>query len=218
MPKSKATQLEALVAKRRAAIWVGYGNLAEYGYECDFVSPYTKSASNLDAAVFVMLQDWTSVDNNIHGPDETAARLGYTPSLPTNVRLDRLLQTHFGLKRSDTYATNLFPFIKPGGLSARLPRRHLLKAAEDFGWPQINVISPKLVIALGLETFDALRKTAKLRRVGRLNDAIHQPFDNNGIRVWCQAHTGSRGTVNAGGSLAVEANWRLMASWFHQQR
>lgn len=216
MKASKAQLLAELVTKRRLARWDGYGNLAEYGYDCEFVSPYTKSAGNVDAEVFVMLQDWTSADGNQNGPDPTILKLGFTPTLPTNIRLDRLLKDLLGLSRSETYATNLFPFIKPGGINAMIPRGDLLRAAMEFGWPQIAAIGPKLVIALGLETFNALRKAAGHARIQRLKTAINTPFDQNGTRIWCQGHTGSLGTRNAGGDAAVKDNWKTKADWFIQ--
>jgi restriction system protein len=218
MAESKDQQLARLAKKRQRTKWEGFGNLKDYGYECEFVSPYTKSAGNVDARVFVLLQDWSSADTLSRGPNEMVAHLGYTPKLPTNKRLDRLLNDHFGLERISTYATNLFPFIKRGGISARISPTYLRTAAIEFAWPQINIVKPKLVIALGLATFDALRQTAIGSNIGRLKDAIANPFDHDGVRVWCQAHTGSRGTVNAGGDAVVNANWKTMAVWFHQPR
>lgn len=216
MDELKQQQLARLAAKRQQTTWKGFGNLKDYGYECDFVSPYTKSAGNVNAHVFLLLQDWSSADTLLKGPNETIAKLGYTPDLPTNKRLHRLLGDHFKLDRAATYATNLFPFIKRGGISARIPHRYLRKAAVEFAWPQIAVVKPKLVIALGLATFNALRQTALGLHSVKLNEAIANPFDHAAVRVWCQAHPGSRGTVNAGGDAATNANWKIMASWFEQ--
>ena len=78
----------------------------------------------------VIGQDWSSYDClSGRRPDPEVLRLGYTPSLPTNKRLDDLLARHFGLSRSDCYLTNLFPFLKRGDLSAPIRNRDLVKCA-----------------------------------------------------------------------------------------
>jgi hypothetical protein len=56
----KITRLRQLARKRQDTRWEGYKPLVEcHGgkYECDLVSPYTKSTGNVDAEVMVMLQD-----------------------------------------------------------------------------------------------------------------------------------------------------------------
>ena len=61
MDKRKA--LIKLARKRQRARWPGYKNLRDYhcgAYECLHVSPYTKSAGNVDSPIMVFLQDWTS--------------------------------------------------------------------------------------------------------------------------------------------------------------
>jgi hypothetical protein len=104
-------------------------------YECDYVSPYTKTAGNVDAEVMVMLQDWSS-DERLSGPfREDSAKLGYTRHLPTNQNLSRLLNATFGLTIRDIYGTNLFPFIKLGPMSAAIRREDLVAAAHQFAIP-----------------------------------------------------------------------------------
>src|SRR5712692_282050 len=106
----KRTQLLALAKLRQATRWPGYKCIGDYptgayagAYECDFVSPYTKTAGNVDAEIMVMLQDWAS-DRFLSGPlHEPSATLGHTPNLPTNRNLIRLLKTTFGLTLTDVY-------------------------------------------------------------------------------------------------------------------
>ena len=61
----KKSRLLALAKKRQQAKREGYKNIGDYHsgrYECDFVSPYTKTASNVDSPLLIMLQDWASDD------------------------------------------------------------------------------------------------------------------------------------------------------------
>lgn len=197
---NKKDELYELVEKRRQpGIFPGYKRLADYGsdFECCYVSPYSKGAHNYDADVMILLQDWSSDDalQRSSGPSE----LGRDRNLPTNKTLERLLE--------DTYATNLFPFIKKGGLSSRIPFKDLVLAAEEFALPQIRIVAPRLVICLGKNTFNALRvAVAKsepargLRRCRDMASAIAEPFDieyaRHRMAIWAQAHTGAWGQSN----------------------
>jgi hypothetical protein len=196
---NKANELSALVAHRKASRWEGYGCIGDYQngiFECDFVSPYTRGAKNLDASVMVLLQDWSS-DQWLREPtDSESIKRGHGLKVRTNIELKRLLKDTFGLELQDTYSTNLFPFIKQGGLSTPIPQKVLISAAREFAIPQINIIKPRLVVCLGLNTFNALRRAHGLRSAAKMNDAITSPFDINQSKIWCQAHTGSRGQSN----------------------
>lgn len=205
----------ALAKLRQATRWPGYTSIADYHdgvYECDLVSPYTKTAGNVNAEAMVLLQDWSSDESLSQPLDENARRLGYTPTLPTNRRLEQLLKTTFGLSLSDIYGTNLFPFVKPGGMSRPIPSRDLIRAAREFALPQIAIVSPRLVICLGLVTFDALRRAHGLARAGKMEPAINSPFTVGNSRVWCQAHTGALGQMNRkkGGVDRVSQDWMRM--------
>jgi uracil-DNA glycosylase len=212
---NKAARLLDLAHKRQMSRWPGYKPLAEYhdgAYECDLVSPYTKAAGNIDAAVMILLQDWSSDDRLSGELDSCAATLGLTPSLPTNRNLDRLLKVHFGLSLRETYATNLFPFIKPGKLSSAIRGRDLQRAAREFAIPQIDIVLPRLVICLGLETFNALRTALAIGIEAPMDRAIGTPFSRGETRIWCQAHTGMLGqnNRNRGGIDRVSQDWLAM--------
>jgi hypothetical protein len=155
---TKEKELLKLAKLRQKTKYEGYKSIADYEigyYECDYVSPYSKSAHNVDADVFVILQDWSS-DDNMHGICQETNRLGYTPSVGTNIKLIEYLKNYLDLELGDTYATNLFPFIKMGDMSANIPIKDMRRAAKDFTLPMIQIIRPKIVIALGRKTFDAL--------------------------------------------------------------
>lgn len=105
----------------------------------------------------VMLQDWSS-DDSLSGPlVQDRVTLGYMRDLPTNRNLIRLLDNTFGLELPDICATNLFPFIKAGRKDTHIPEGDFLRAAREFALPQIQIVKPKLLICLGLDTFNALR-------------------------------------------------------------
>jgi restriction system protein len=213
--KDKRAQLLKLAKMRQATRWSGYKCIGDYhegAYECDHVSPYSKTAGNVDADIIVVLQDWAS-DENLSGPfSEESAILGHTPHLPTNRNLTRLLDKTYDLQLTDVYGTNLFPFVKLGGVSASIPQKDLVAAARQFTLPEIRIVNPRLVICLGLVTFNALRQALGLDLCSSLASAIDRPFNMGEVRVWCQAHTGAFGqnNRNKGGIDRVSADWQNM--------
>ena len=108
------------------------GDFHQGHYECDYVSPWTKSAANADSRVMLIAQDWASA-GYLGGPVRQFLKtLGYDPNLPTNVRLQALLGRHLAMSFSDAYATNLFPFVKLGNMSAPIPTRDLFFVPRSF--------------------------------------------------------------------------------------
>jgi hypothetical protein len=220
--EEKKAKLRDLAGLRKASHWSGYKNIGDfYGgcYECEeHVSPYTNDAGNVDSDIFVMLQDWLS-EEDIKPPDPNPEirSEGYTPSANTNRYLQKLLSTHFGgLQIRQIYATNLFPFVKPGATSAPIPYRDLVRAAREFGIPQIEIVRPRLVIALGVATFRPLIAVAGPKIPWPLlNDAVNNPVDCRSTRIWCQSHTGrSGGAAARRGAAVVQNDWKRMADWY----
>jgi hypothetical protein len=217
----KQSALLELAKARQNTRWPTYRAIGDYHggvYECDFVSPYTKSAGNVNAEIMVLLQDWSS-DESLSGPfDEDSAKLGYSRHIPTNQNLIQLLRDTFRLTLQDTYATNLFPFVKLQGMSASIPIGDLIRAAREFAMPQITIVNPMLVICLGKKTFNALRRACDLSPCKTLDSAIDSPFDlpSSTSRVWCQAHTGrlGRNNRNRGGVDRVSDDWQKMRNDF----
>lgn len=199
---------------RKAARRDGYCCLHEFHgglYECDHISPWTKSGKNPDAAVMVIGQDWSSADVLARGPDPRIAEYGFDCSFPTNRNLDELLKHHFSLERADCYLTNLFPFIKLGGASAHIRMADLVWCAREFTLPEIRIVSPKLVVCLGLRTFRALARADGHRPPSTLAQAIAAPFSIAGSRVHCVAHTGALG-MNNRSRARVDKDWKALAN------
>jgi hypothetical protein len=88
----------------------------------------------------------------------------------------------------------------------------MLWAAKEFGIPHIEILKPRLVIALGSATFDALSEAVKHPIRPTIGAAIAAPFDFKTSRIWCQAHTGGFGTARRGGKERVDDDWRTMAA------
>lgn len=214
---NKREQLSELATKRKTSLYDGYFNLSDFHdglYDGDFISPYTKSAGNLDAETMIIGQDWASQEYLEKEPKDFLVELGYDPSLPTNKNLIRLLSKHLNEELTNTYMTNLFPFIKPGGMSEFIPAKDYARAALDYALPQIEIISPRKVICLGMDVYNTLAKVLGYRRASNLNEATQHPLRVNGSKIYAQAHTGGLGRANRnrGGIDRVSSDWSEMAS------
>ncbi len=210
----KAKALLELARLRQSTRRPGYGAIGAFHnglFECDHVSPWTKSGKRVDAAVMIVGQDWSSADVLARAPpDLKVARRGFDAKFPTNANLDALLQRHFGLTRKQCYLTNLFPYIKRGSASAAIPMKDLLWAAQTFTLPEIRIVSPRQVICLGVRTFRALQRAVGAKSASTLISAIKSPFSYGSSTIHCVAHTGALGTNNRGKSR-VETDWAKIA-------
>lgn len=173
------------------------------------VSPWSKSACNVNASVMVVAQDWTS--ENAASKASTAFELGYSPELPTNKNLQALLRDYFGMSFRDVYATNLFVFVKPGDLSARIPSKDLLYSAKTYTLAEVKIVNPRIVICLGSATFNALCKAIGVRPPD-FKTSVDNPVRYGDTLVFGVPHTGGLGTKNAGGLENVRKIWARLAS------
>lgn len=164
--------------------------------DSEYVSPYTKTAGNVDAKVMIVLQDWASVDALLEPgwlateEAQTCAKLGYTPTMLTNKRLENLLSETFGLTFANIFITNLFPFIKAGGISAPLRYVDLVYCAREFCLPQIDIVQPRIVICTG-----AFVASAVAEALGGPPIRRGECFEKNGVAYFHQYHPAARAAL-----------------------
>jgi len=149
-----------LARSRVQARWPGYQQPEDFGYDFrDWVSPYTKTACTL-GGIALVLQDWASADGLRGGPVPEIQEYGRKPGLRTNELLESLLARVFGLKLADVYATNAFPFIKPGSMSSGIPFGDIVRAVRLFAAAELAIVRPTMVIAVGVVAHSALERVA----------------------------------------------------------
>jgi restriction system protein len=219
MEMEKENKLLELARKRQSTRYEGYTSIGDYDngvWECDYVSPYSKSSHNPDSDILIVLQDWCSSGSFDGSVCEVTLQLGYSPSVRTYRNLIALLREHFGLELPDVYTTNLFPYIKPGEMRADIENAAFVKAATDFTLPMIEIIEPKIVICAGLKTFNALRESCGFAWANNVAEGVVSDFDYKNSRIFCQAHPGQQGLNwrNRGGEDRVSADWLRMADYY----
>lgn len=145
----------ALAAERAEMDCAPHRQPEEFGYEfSDWVSPYTKGANRTDGLAFV-LQDWAS-EEGLREFNQDIQDHGRTRGLLTNRRLEQLLNRVLSVRLDETYATNAFPFVKSGPMSAPLRLRDVRAAARRFLSRELGLAGPTHVFALGAVAYAAL--------------------------------------------------------------
>ena len=155
----KHARLLALAYRRRAAEWPrerGYKCIGDYHrgvYECDFVSPYTRGACNVDAQLMILLQDWAS-DDVLSGPHPDGELLSVMTRLAAQTNGSKLRCT------SIFDWTLRTPMQRTYSRSSRsagwMPRygNEIVRAAREFALPQIEIVRPRLAVCLGKAAFN----------------------------------------------------------------
>lgn len=185
-------------------------------YDPDYISPISKSAHNLNSKVLIILQDWASYDFLIsqdHTPEKI--KTGIDLSLPTNKRLQLYLLNYFGINFYETYAINLFPYIKLGNISALIPIHDYLYSIENFIEPFIKSFEANIVIAVGSTNYNILRRFKKISKIN-IKDTYLDPFKIGNSVVLGVPHTGGMGTANAGGEDKVKSIWKKLSDNYRQ--
>lgn len=192
---AKRAKLRELADLRKAEPMVdalaGFRNVHEYHDgkydQTDHVSPWSRSADNVDADCLIFLQDWSS-DEILRGPwHQPTADFGHAPERRTNKQLIHYVDEFLATEISSHYVTNVFPFIKTGSISAGLKRNAVDYAAKKFAAPQVEIIRPKLVICAGNEAFNALRRLAGLADI-RMREALGNSFEFDRIPITVVPH------------------------------
>jgi uracil-DNA glycosylase len=185
----------------------------------DFVSPWTIGACNVESSLMLIAQDWSSADAIREETNEenrrVLAKLGHAPDLKTNKNIQRFLCKFFGLDFRDIYATNLFVFVKPGKISANIPRNDLAYSARKYTLEEIKIVRPKMVICIGQTTHSALRGVIGYP-TATIEESLNAPAVYEGAKIFASYHTGYWGTRAAGGEKPMEATWKLLGDIYRR--
>jgi restriction system protein len=195
--------------------WDSYKDISEYQKGCfDFngcVSPWTKSARNLNANFMLVAQDWAS-DDYIKGlrVSDPISSLGYNPELRSNKTIQKYLFRFLGISFEETYATNAFVFVKPGDISAQILTSFFSYSVNTYLKQEIEIIAAPHVLCLGMKTYRALAKLHKAPQPSVDRSSLARFQDVAGITYYCLPHPGGHGTASVGGNRNVEGLWEQL--------
>ena len=218
--EQKREALLQLAKKRQADRREPYyciADIHEGYYECNYVSPWTISANDVNADLMILGKDWASTDILMkQPPDPERRRIGQGWGVPTNKNLREYLSDCMaGLKFSETYASNVFPFIKQGKKNSSIPRADMVYAAKTYALPQIEIVSPRMVICLGRPAFYAVRRAADLPEIEWTEAIAPGPhtiiFGAETYGVW-------HPSMYPGGKIGVKQVWKQLGDRLEELR
>ena len=147
---------------------------AEGAFDSNHLGPWSRWQGNLDAKLLVVGQDWGDVDYFIdhRGFDD--------PQNPTNRHLKELLESIGvavpALSHTDTvgeiFLTNAILCLKKGGLAAPVRTEWFGNCGRRYLQPLIDLVSPQIVITLGLRALNSVLSLYGMAKPKRLRDAV----------------------------------------------
>ncbi len=223
----------ALVAKRKSCglcTFSGLTNPASFdGLDSDQIGPWSCWQGNLNAKIMVVGQDWGDVEyfKACKGDDKFSGN-------PTEANLRELLET-FGIlieeygkeQEQVVFLTNMILCLKDGfrdttqshrGLSAPIENAWLSNCSENFFRPLVEIIQPKIIIALGERVSKTIldlyglpySKSAPLSQL--MNGS---PFKlTESTFFFPMYHCGSGGVNRNRPMEKQEEDWGKAAEWF----
>jgi len=215
----KQQALLELAKKRQADRRDGFlclSDIHEGYYECDYVSPWSTSAHDVDADLMILGKDWSSETLAERPPDPKRKQLGQGFDVPTNRNLREYLNDCMdGLKFSETYASNVFPFIKRGQKNATIRKADMLYAAKAFALPEIEIVRPRMVICLGPPAFNAVRRAADLPDMDWTEAKMPGPHT---IIFQAEVYGVGHPSMYVGGKSAVKETWARLGDRLSELR
>lgn len=188
-------------------------------WDSDQIGPWSLWQANLDAELVVVGQDWSDVSyfRKWEGRDQPSGN-------PTNENLQKLLNT-IGIqirKPRDpqdqiVFFTNIILCLKAGGLQAPVKDNWLKNCSSTFFVPLIEIINPKVVIALGKKVSESIlhlygisySKSAVFSKM--LSQAPYQLTDSTAF--FPVYHCGAQGVNRNRSMMEQEEDWSKVNMW-----
>lgn len=129
-------------------------------YDTDHIGPWSAWKGDLDAEIVVVGKDWYPKDAFIEQKGIS------DPESPTNKNLTELLDyCGVNVQNDKLFFTNTVLCMKEGKASDKLSTSCINTCSEKFLKPLLDIIEPKIVIALGKDAFRAIKRIYKIRGV-----------------------------------------------------
>jgi len=215
----KRAAYETLVADRKACRLCApdLRNPSEWpDLDSQEIGPWSIWQGNLDAEIMLVGQDW--------GDDDFFTRNGGNEEgvyNPTNNTLAKLLASiGVGVEppRADPghgslFFTNSILCLKAGGLQADV-RSAWFKNCAPYLRRQIEIVQPRVVVALGEKASRAVCRSFGLRAAPRFRDAVEAPGSDtlpSGSLLVAVYHCGALGQVTRPLAVQLE-DWRRIGA------
>jgi DNA polymerase len=183
--------------------------------DSDEIGPWSRLHGDLDADLMIIGQDWGDVRYYTanRGLDDFRNPTMRTLELLLHwIALDVSLAA-YGTGARGLFLTNAVLCLKKGGLQARVQRQWFENCGSHFLRRQIEIIAPRVVVALGQKAYEAVLRIYGLK-AGPFRSAVEDKGGTqlpNGSRLVAVYHCGQR-ILNSHRPLKQQKrDWRRVA-------
>jgi len=211
-----------VVSRKKCRLCLGLSNpscsqLAKY--DSNHIGPWSQWQGNIDSDILLVGQDWGDISyyTKWEGMDQPSGN-------PTNENLQQLLYS-IGIKigkpqerqEQVLFFTNLILCLKQGGLQSQIRKEWLINCSRHFFYPLVEIIDPKIIIALGRNVFESILELygSPNNKHERFSDIVeHGPVKlNKSLFLFPVYHCGARG-VNINRPITIQReDWSKITKW-----
>jgi uracil-DNA glycosylase len=196
---------ELVIQRKECRSCRGLGNPASADlreYDSGEIGPWTRLHGDLEAEIMVVGQDWgdTAYFKANRGLDNLR-----NPTMLTLEKLFRASGFGFSLQGYDhgergLFLTNAILCLKAGGLQAKVEPSWFKNCGKLFLRRQIEIISPKVVVALGQRAHEAILAEFGVKK-GRFREAVES---KQGVSLPGGSQFGGHHTCAAGQGRVIQ--------------
>jgi uracil-DNA glycosylase len=220
-PTKLETYRELVTCRRDCHTCAGLRNPADpdlTAFDSDEIGPWTRLLGDLGAPLMIVGQDWGGVRYYMdhRGLDDLRN--------PTMRTLERLLNdvgipaclSRYDAGARGVFLTNAILCLKDGGLQGAVRDEWFGECGTRFLRPTIELVAPRVVVALGARAYGAIMRAWSLRPEPRYLDAVELPDGTLlpcGSRVLAVYHCGNRVLNMTRGYAEQSKDWERVRRW-----
>ncbi len=200
----KAEAYQQLVEKRKKHKFEnGLTNPADTKFDIDELDPWAQWQNNIDADILVVGQEYCDTETYVQ-TEAKVERFSGTYEYPSN----RNIKEYFDILGYDIghptspnrehpiFFTNAVMGLKNGNMSANFQTSWLEESRDEFLKPLIDIIQPKIVIAIGAMATKSLGAIYGFKVTSHKEMVENAPIEAHGTLIFPVYHTGGLGLRN----------------------
>ena len=102
-------------------------------------------------------------------------------------------------------------------MSTYIKEEDMKKSAKEFALPMMDIIKPKIAVALGMKTFNALRESCDLKPARNMSEAVDLAFKYSATKIFFQAHPSQRSQNQRTKALVIK-DWKRMSDYLDSKK
>lgn len=211
---NRETAYRALVEKRKNHVFANdLINPSNTDFDIDEIDPWAQWQNNINAEIVVVGQEYANFETYIR-TKALVERFSDRYEYPSNKNLKEYFEIlGFDIghptnpnRENPIFFTNAVMGLKPGSMSSNFRTSWLKESREEFLKPLLDIIQPKIIIAIGAKATKSLGTIYGFKVTSHKNSVENSPFVSGQTYVFPVFHTGGLGLSNRPKHLQI-ADW-----------